>query len=308
MAADVFGLNDRKRQMIIVKLMGGLGNQMFQYAAGKALALTHNTDLRFDLSWFDTITKSDTVRTYNLTCFSFPDTIFASPKDLQSNKAIFLPSRIKKLIKRLYPSFQKNVILEKYFHYDPSLLDSPSNAYIEGYWQSFRYFEPFSNIIREELRFQTPMDAENQKLSESILATPSVSLHIRRGDYVTNTHANDFHGTTSLEYYDSAIKAIYKHITEPHFFIFSDDIEWTTQNLSIPFNATYINHNHGNMAFEDMRLMSLCKHNIIANSTFSWWGAWLNTNPNKIVIAPKTWFQDNTINTNDLIPGSWLRV
>lgn len=288
--------------------MGGLGNQMFQYAAGKALALTHNTNIRLDLSWFDRITESDTVRTYALACFLFPDSIFISPEEFKKDKLILFPSRINKLIKKVCPSYQKRLILEKYFHYDPFFFGSPSNAYIEGYWQSFRYFEQFSNTIRNDLRFQTPMSVENQNVSSSILATESVSLHIRRGDYVTNTQANSFHGVSTLEYYNTSIKYIYDHVKNPYFFIFSDDIEWVKQNLSIPFPTIYVNHNHNQMAFEDMRLMSLCKHNIIANSTFSWWGAWLNNNSNKIVIAPKIWFQDSTINTSDLIPDTWLRI
>lgn len=292
--------------MIIVKLMGGLGNQMFQYAAGKALALKHSTELRLDLSWFNTLTQSDTIRSYDLACFAFHEDIIASQEDLKTIKKSHLPSKIVKIVKSIYPSFQKNIILEKQFHYDPHFWESSMNAYLIGYWQSFHYFESFSKDIGEDFNFKIPMELENKKLSESILRTSSVSLHIRRGDYVTNTHTNNFHGTTTLDYYNKAIEYIHQHVEEPHIFIFSDDMEWVKENFCLSYPTTYIDHN--TLAFEDMRLMSLCKHNIIANSSFSWWGAWLNNNPNKIVIAPKQWFNDHSINTNDLIPNSWLRI
>lgn len=292
--------------MIIVNLTGGLGNQMFQYAAGKALALSHNTDLKLDLSWFDISAKTDTIRTFDLECFNLPDNIIASDEELKKIKKGILTSRIPKSIKSFYYSFQKNIILEKYFHYDPTFFDSPSNAYISGYWQSIQYFESFSEHIRKDFRFKTPMEGENQKISESIRATSSVSLHIRRGDYITHAYTNQFHGTTSLDYYNNALEYIKKKIDNPHIFIFSDDMDWVKRNFNLSLPTTYIDHN--NIAFEDIRLMSLCKHNIIANSTFSWWGAWLNENPEPIIIAPKKWFNDSTLNTKDVIPYSWLKL
>jgi hypothetical protein len=289
--------------MIIVNLKGGLGNQMFQYAAGKALALEHNTNLKLDLLWFNTISKIDTVRTYDLSCFSIPTDSIASAKELKKIKQkIFLL----KIVKKIYPSFSTSVFSEKHYNYDPNFLSFPANAYITGYWQSFRYFEQFAEYIQKDFTFTTPMNIKNQIFSELILTTSSVSIHIRRGDYITNTHANSFHGTTSLEYYYEAVKYIGEYIKNPNFFIFSDDIQWVKENLSLSYPTIYIDHNQ--MAFEDMRLMSLCKHNIIANSSFSWWGAWLNQNSEKIVIAPKKWFNDSSINTIDLIPKSWVQL
>lgn len=289
--------------MIIMNIKGGLGNQMFQYATGKALALSHNTNLKLDVSWFDTNTQGATKRTYDLSYFSLPEDIIATQQDLKSVKKSRLPSKI---IKLLYSAYQNKIVTEKHYHYDPNFWKSPSNAYLTGYWQSFRYFDTFSEYIRKDFEFKPPIDIKNQKLSGSILVTSSVSLHIRRGDYVTNTHTNSFHGTTTFDYYNKAIEYISQQVKNPHIFIFSDDMKWVKENFFLPYPTTYIDHN--TIAFEDMRLMSLCKHNIIANSSFSWWGAWLNQNPEKIVIAPKQWFNDSSINTSDLIPNFWIRL
>ncbi len=279
---------------------------MFQYAAGKALALTHNTDLKLDLSWFDAISKGDTVRTYDLSCFSLPEESIATAKELKMLKNTLIPPRVVKVIKSFYPSFQKNIIVEKHFHYDPNFWESPVNGYLRGYWQSYRYFDSFSEHIRKDFTFKLPMDTKNQTLSEFISTASSISLHIRRGDYVSDANINTFHGTASLDYYYKAVEYISQSCKNPAIFIFSDDMKWVKENLTLPYPTTYIDHN--TMAFEDMRLMSLCKHNIIANSSFSWWGAWLNNNPEKIVIAPKRWFNQTSIDTSDLIPDNWIRM
>ena len=125
---------------------------------------------------------------------------------------------------------------------------------------------------------------------------------------MTDPVTKEFHGICSLEYYYNAIKKITEIVRKPHFFIFSDDIKWAQDNLKISYPATFVNHNADGKPFEDLRLMSLCKHHIIANSSFSWWGAWLSIDPDKIVFAPKEWFTDSGRNTDDLIPGSWHRI
>ena len=147
----------------------------------------------------------------------------------------------------------------------------------------------------------------NLTISEQIAKCNSVSLHIRRGDYVSNLEANKTHGFIGIEYYNKAISFIHEQILQPHFFVFSDDIAWARENLGLIINVVFINHNQGRSSFEDMRLMSLCKYNIIANSSFSWWGAWLNTAPDKIVITPKQWFA-NGQDTSDLMPENWLKM
>ena len=133
-------------------------------------------------------------------------------------------------------------------------------------------------------------------------------MHIRRGDYVSNPTTNKLHGTCSLEYYHNAVDIIAAKVSNPHFFIFSDDHEWARNNFKIDYPLTFVAHNNAGKNYEDMRLMSLCKHHIIANSSFSWWGAWLGSNPKKIVCAPRGWFKDKSLNTNDIIPSDWSRI
>ena len=136
----------------------------------------------------------------------------------------------------------------------------------------------------------------------------SVCIHIRRGDYVEDIITNQFHGVCNLDYYYRSIEYIASKIKNPYFFVFSDDPLWVKQNLILKYPCDYIDQNFGKKDYEDMRVISKCKHNIIANSSFSWWGAWLNINPNKIVIAPKNWFKSKAINTKDLIPESWFKI
>ena len=140
-----------------------------------------------------------------------------------------------------------------------------------------------------------------------ISQTNSVSLHIRRGDYVSNQKTNQTHGTCDLDYYQRCITEIEKEVENPYFFVFSDEIEWVKENLKINHPAEYVDQNTGDKSYEDMRLMSQCKHNVIANSSFSWWGAWLNSYPDKIVFAPKRWFASDKHNTKDLIPEGWKK-
>jgi hypothetical protein len=146
------------------------------------------------------------------------------------------------------------------------------------------------------------------KIAEQISRVNSVSLHVRRGDYVANLKVAAIHGLCSKEYYASAIKFISKKVERPHFFVFSDDINWVENNFKINYPCTYINQNFSNESYNDLRLMSLCQHNIIANSSFSWWGAWLNCNSEKIVIAPKKWFANSDKRCDDLIPEKWVRL
>ena len=182
------------------------------------------------------------------------------------------------------------------------------NVYLEGFWHSEKYFKDIENVIRQEFTIRDEPDALNKEMANKIMACEPVSIHIRRGDYVSDKKTNEFHGTCSLEYYNDAIGIITKEIKAPHFFVFSDDPVWVQDNLKLKFSTTYLVYNGAEKAYEDLRLMSLCKHHIIANSSFSWWGAWLSGNPYKIVIAPKKWFNDETIDTSDLIPDEWFRI
>ena len=279
--------------MICVVLQGGLGNQMFQYAAARTLAERNNTNVVLDLSWFNQEfdTSTTTPRHYELTCFR-----------LDATTEKYRSTALQKL--RLHRA--KNYT-EPHFHYDPSFTAIPKNAVINGYFQSEKYFSDIRRILLEDFSWIKEPKGKNKDLLKQIKSDlSSVSVHVRRGDYVSNENAAKFHGLTGVDYYKAAVKEMIKHVKKPNLYVFSDDPEWCRQNLKFTQPATYVSHNTNGS--EDMRLMKACKHNIVANSSFSWWSAWLNENPNKIVIAPKQWFSHSESNTKDVIPGSWHKL
>ncbi|MCG2735991.1 MAG: alpha-1,2-fucosyltransferase [Candidatus Methanoperedenaceae archaeon] len=291
--------------MIIVKLIGGMGNQMFQYAAGRRLAMKHNTRLKLDLTSLLDRTPYDNFiyRNYELDVFNIQGN-FASPSEINKfyplKKNIFY--RIRKKLKHI------NLVQEPHFHFYDKTLSAPNNTYMEGYWQSEKYFKDIENIIRDEYKIKHRMVGLNEQMAKEIKTCDSVSIHIRRGDYVSNLVTNEKHGVCPVEYYQKAVKKIESRLEKPQFYIFSDDPKWAIENLNLEYPTKFITHNSADKNYEDLRLMSLCKHNIIANSSFSWWGGWLNTNSEKIVIVPKKWFNDPSINTDDLIPERWIRI
>lgn len=291
-------------KMIITKLIGGLGNQMFQCAAGRRAAYVNNTSLKLDITGYEN-QVGITPRKYALNIFNIQEN-FASINEINKLKK---NTFIQKILKKIHPVFtNKSYVREKVHNFDPDILKISDNTYLEGYWASEEYFKDIEDIIRKEFTLKNKPDAINQKMISRIKNCDSVSIHIRRGDYVNDKKTNQFHGVCDLNYYLRAIALIAKKVKSPKFFVFSDDIEWAKQNLLLKFPCIYVEHNTGKKDYEDMRLMSYCQHNIIANSSFSWWGAWLNKNKDKIVIAPKKWFNDKSINTKDLIPDSWIKI
>jgi hypothetical protein len=199
--------------------------------------------------------------------------------------------------------------IENIFSYDARIEKTSSKCFLSGYWQSPLYFKSVECLIRQEFTFPTKLSKENSIILKMIKNFNSISLHVRRTDYVNNVN-HEIHGVCSIEYYMKAISIICANVNYPFFFIFSDDIKWVKQNLKINSKCVFVSGNTGSNSYIDMQLMSFCKHNIIANSSFSWWGAWLNSNFNKIVIAPQKWFNDENINsqTSDLIPDTWIRI
>ena len=292
--------------LVISNILGGLGNQMFQYAAGRALALTNNKQHLLDLNDFSNYALHHGFELNRVFNINFE----ASTPSIVRNMLGWRGSRfVKKVLKR--PQFSwlkgKKFVVEPHFNYWPKFFDLTEDCYLSGYWQSERYFNAFENIIREDFTFRGSLSVKNAKLALKISQTQSVSLHVRRGDYISHAKTSQIMDVCSLDYYRQAIDYIAKHIINPVFYIFSDDIAWVQQNLSLNFPCTYIDHNRGNESYRDMQLMSLCQHHVIANSSFSWWGAWLNPNPKKLVVAPKAWFRNDT-NDTDLIPDEWVRL
>jgi hypothetical protein len=293
--------------MIIVKLNGGLGNQMFQYALGRQLAHRNNVDVRLDITEFEKYP----LRSYRLDNFNIIEKI-ATKQEIKNLKRE--NNRYSKFFfdtsERLVPYYKRSVVREQGFNFDPNILRIRKNAYLEGYWQSEKYFRDSEMVIRNEFTLRNPPDAINQRFIDDITRHESVSIHIRRGDYVSDPATNQTHGIIPTEYYQKAIEKIGEEVDNPRYFLFSDDHQWVKDNFPSDDLVTCVTHNSFNSDHEDLRLMSLCNHHIIANSSFSWWGAWLGKNPDKIVYAPKKWFGTDAFNksTSDLFPQAWKTI
>lgn len=279
---------------------------MFQYAAGRALALSRGVSLRLDISGFDN---------YGLHNGFELDLVFSGNFEISAESDIrrILGWRSEPLIHRVLRRSQaallrgSRLIIEPHFNFWPGFFELPDNCYLDGYWQSEKYFKPVEDVIRIDFRFKQEMTGRNKELAEEMNGGNSVSLHIRRGDYVTNRKNHKVLSLCPLEYYQTAVHLIAGRVSNPNFFIFSDDIPWVKSHLKVDFPCSYIDHNRGMESYNDMRLMSLCRHHIIANSSFSWWGAWLDSRPDKMVVAPARWFANNN-EVADLIPGWWTAI
>ncbi|MBN1457531.1 MAG: alpha-1,2-fucosyltransferase [Sedimentisphaerales bacterium] len=305
--------------MIIVELKGGLGNQMFQYAIARILAHKHNTELLIDISAYSYPDGYDpnsiNVRLYELDVFNIHG---QTTTDKPNKKLIKIRKEQKlrkaaslclcKVVNAFSDSFMPMIYERKNVGFDGSLLDLPDNIFLRGYFPSFKYFEANRDIIKKDFTFAAPPDSENKKMIDQITSVNSVSMHIRRGDYITNQRVTDKFGLCSMGYYKKAMDHISQKVEAPHFFVFSNDPQWVKDNIKTDHTVTYITHNKGQKGFEDLRLISSCKHNVIANSSFSWWGAWLNDNPKKIVIAPSPVFDKLLIDDDDFIPKDWIRI
>lgn len=279
---------------------------MFQYAIGRCLAHKYRTELKLDIRDF----KNYTLRNYDLNNFDIIEN-FATSSDLSR---ILFPSdtlavRVFKHVIRSVSRVQPiEYIKEKEYSFQQNFLKLPDNIYLDGYWQSEKYFLDIESIIRKEFSVVSPLTLTSQDLAERIQNCEAVSLHVRRGDYVSDPKTNSVHGVCGADYYSNAIDMICERIENPYFFIFSDDPDWACNNIKPNAPTTYVRHDDHSKDYEDICLMSMCKHNIIANSSFSWWGAWLNENPEKIVIAPRKWFNSKDMDTRDLLPDKWHKL
>lgn len=294
--------------MIGVRLMGGLGNQMFQYATAESLARANHTGVAIDQVFLENSADIDTPRIYELDCFAFDEHfIQPSKRPFENPDAVYSGNKGKlRFIKHLAKGTAWHVYREPHHNFDSELLKQPNRSYLIGYWQTEKYFADIRDILLKDFEFKSEATGNNKKLLENIKQSESISIHVRRGDYVTNKHANAFHGTKDKKYYGMALEPILKKTKSPVLFVFSDDPAWCKQNLKFKQKTVYVEGNQ--KGFEDMRLMLNCKHNVIANSSFSWWAAWLNQNPDKIVVAPKKWFNDPSANTKDILPEPWLKI
>lgn len=285
--------------MTILKLKGGLGNQMFQYATGLAYAIKNGSELRLDASGFDNTSPRSTAREFRLDRFSITAPI-ASPEEI---KEAAYPYGV---VSRAISLFKKRILKLRYLDYHPQLLRQKNLSYMEGYFQSEKNFVEIEKRVREEFTPKIQSDIFSN-IKENLSKTNSVAVHIRRGDYVSDQRANAYHGTCSKGYYESAMRFMSENLQDPLFVFFSDDIEWTQREFGEQSNFLFINEPRL-QDYEELLLMASCKHNIIANSSFSWWGAWLNDDPKKIIIAPKDWTLRKPNPHPNIIPSTWKTI
>ena len=290
--------------MVISKVIGGLGNQMFQYAIGRAVSLQLQTELKLDVSEFDGYALHQGYELDRVFHLQVPIANRQEVRKLLGWQSYPLVQRI--VVRFLPHGVVENMVHEPHFHYWHGVKDLVGNCYLAGYWQSEKYFSEIETQIRQDFSFKTMVDNKNKKMADYIQSINAISLHVRRGDYVNSSKTNAMHGTCSLDYYQMAMDYIIQQVDNPCFIVFSDDIPWVKANLSTSHVCRFVDYNQGENSFRDMQLMGLCQHHIIANSTFSWWGAWLNANKDKIVIAPKYWFAHDKCSTQDLYPSEWM--
>ncbi|MFT5759980.1 MAG: hypothetical protein ACI9LM_004764 [Alteromonadaceae bacterium] len=285
--------------MIIVKITGGLGNQLFQYAIGRALSLKLGCELVLDTSFY----PQQKLRKYELDKFHIAARLATKIEINKSGAGHHIIARLIRklgLTSLLYPNYIEEL---ESISFVSAIDQCQAGCYLDGYWQNPNYFQKYKDTLCKDFEPIIPISKPAKKWLDKVLTTDSVSLHVRRGDYIQNAHTNSLHGTCSLEYYCNAIAHMKRQVKTPIFYIFSDDIQWCKDNLSFIDNANFIDNTTS--AIDDLVLMQNCTANIIANSTFSWWGAWLNPRQENLV-APADWFCSKERNSLEIYPKSWL--
>ena len=290
--------------MIIVQLNGGFGNQLFQYAAGLCLAHNHKVEVKVDTTLLhqpDPVTG--TKRKIEIFQLSNPpqEATVAELRDFLNQ------SVAKKLLEKSLPFYKRKVYKEKSNTFDDNFFKAGSHILLKGNRQSEKYFKTHEQHVRDAMQISSSAVAAVKSYAAEMRNITSISVHIRRGDYLTPV-ALEWLGLLPMAYYNTAIDTITSKIKGCKFFIFSDDIDWVKQNLEVTHEHEFVSGVISHNAIEDLYLMTQCRHNIIANSTFSWWGAWLNANANKVVIAPAKWYNKPGLDTSDLLPNEWMRL
>jgi len=283
--------------MIIVRLNGGLGNQLFQYACARALALRNNARVKLDLIRYRDPSYDETMP-YGLDRLG----IRAQPAGALELKLAH-GGRFARAVARLAPRTRFALFEERGLQFHPEVVDARGNVYLIGFWECEKYFLDARETILEESRPKAPPSPQNARLLAEIGAAPSVSVHVRHG---YRADRPEFRGL-ALAYYQRAIARMEKLAPSPRYFVFSDNPEWARANLALR-DAVFVSVNGPDRPEEDLRLMRACSHHIIANSTLSWWGAWLCENPAKVVIAPTPWFLMPGKGKTDILPPQWIPV
>lgn len=314
--------------MIVVRMRAGLGNQLFQYALGRRLAIENDAALKLDTRWYERSHRSDvTGRHFTLAHFDIEADV-ATSEDLRrifNVRGVPVPRMLVHVLNRgsevvdpfpteVFPRLSAS-LLNYYWEirhdpppgpptwpygrqFCPMVLDLEGDVYLAGFWQSFKYFDDVADALREDLTVVDPLEGENARVADAIDETTAVGVHVRRGDFA------DGGGALPATYYENAASRIEAAVDEPAYFVFSNDPDWAESNLRLGEETTFVRHNDGSTDYEDLRLLRRCDHQINADSTFSWWAAWLNENPDKRVLVP--W--PRTDRQADFLPEPWESV
>ena len=293
--------------MVVVQLNGGLGNQMFQYAAAKSLSLHHNVPLSLDVSLFyrENLPDLEVPRNFELYNFKGVNEKMITPEELESIAAL---SSKKNALKKFIPRYKQSIYTEPYYHFDKNFLKSKNKVLLKGGWQSEKYFMPHIRHIQETFKMKDELIRSVKNKAGELKELLSVAVHIRRADYLRKKIIFEWHGVMGKEYYSRAFQVLDEKLQDYKVFYFTDDPGWVEKELIPLKNGELISKDVAKNHLEDFYLMSQCQHNIIANSSFSWWAAWLNNNLDKIVVAPKNWFNKGPKDTQDLLPASWIKI
>jgi hypothetical protein len=295
--------------MIIANLIGGLGNQMFQYACATAIATQTGQKLCY---YVDDFTAYSPERALALEDVFGITLLRATQADMVSLIGRWRSiSSIRRILAHPSASLLRGLrfITEQEFFYNSDLKKLFLNGgYMHGYWQSEKYFQAFTKEIRKTFCFANPLEPSNKVLVKRITDGPSIGLHVRRGDYLMSTKTLALYAQCDIGYYNKSISFLRSIYPDARLFAFSDDPQWVEEKIlkNLP-NSECVKHNIGKLSYRDMQMMAMCDNQIIANSSFSWWAAWLNPRPDKIVITPKCWFANSRLDDTDIVPSQWLR-
>jgi hypothetical protein len=304
--------------MIITRLAGGLGNQMFQYAAGLSLAQERRTVLKLDVSWFQHRPDVAAHNVYRLDCLNITEQ-FATRDEIEQFTGSPLSYAERALVRVSRTFGVRNVFRPRLplgtfhsataFHFYPEFFELPDNTMISGWWQSERFFAPVAKLLRLHFSFRYPPPPAVAEMAARIQSGPSAAIHFRRGDYVKDSALKSKIGVVSMDYYERAVALLRERSPKATLYIFSDDIEAVAQEFKPPGPHVFVrcvDHWH---PWDKIRLMAACDHIAIANSSFSWWAAWLHPDPDRLVLAPTPWFSGNPEeNPRDIVPDCWTRL
>ncbi len=297
--------------MVIVKIFQGIGNQLFQYAYGRALSMRTGNAFKMDISYYINYAELTQYgftykREYGLNNFNIVEDV-ATAEEVHSAQTVDGSNRISYYLNRKIneraPYYRKKHVKEIDTVFDPNLLKVKDGSYIEGYYTSEKYFKEYRGQILKEFTLKKQVSEQNAEVIKRMQNTESVCISIRR----TNFLSNPLHNVCTEQYYNDGLKAMNDLVKNMRVFIFSDDNEWVLNNFHIPYEHEFVTHNYPDF-YEDLRLMTNCKHHVIPNSTFSWWGAWLSQHPDKKIIAPHRWLNSETIDYSTVIPEDWIKI